>query len=222
MDLLPALLCIVCLIALLVAEVRRAPVLRAVSKVGASSAFLLYAWTAGALTIGPVGVAVGVALVLSAIGDIALLGEARGPFLTGLVAFLLGHVGYVVAFALLGVAPSGVALGLIVVGLAAWAVWRWLGPHVGSMRGPVLAYVAVISTMVAMALGSALAATPEDALARGGLLASAWLFYLSDLCVARQRFVARDVRNRLVGLPLYYVAQLGFAGFTGLLAHGAQ
>ena len=43
------------------------------------------------------------------------------------------------------------------------------------------------------------------------VLAAAVAFLASDLFVARDRFVERDWRNRAVGLPLYYVAQLVFA-----------
>jgi hypothetical protein len=34
------------------------------------------------------------------------------------------------------------------------------------------------------------------------------LFYLSDLAVARQRFVHASFVNRAFGLPLYYAAQI--------------
>jgi hypothetical protein len=40
------------------------------------------------------------------------------------------------------------------------------------------------------------------------IVAGAFAFYLSDLSVARQRFVVQSLVNRLWGLPLYYVAQL--------------
>jgi uncharacterized membrane protein YhhN len=40
------------------------------------------------------------------------------------------------------------------------------------------------------------------------LYAGAALFYLSDLAVARQRFVAPGFENKLIGLPLYYAGQL--------------
>jgi hypothetical protein len=46
------------------------------------------------------------------------------------------------------------------------------------------------------------------------LLGNAWItvgavmFYLSDLAVARDRFVAPGFTNRVWGLPLYYGAQL--------------
>ena len=43
---------------------------------------------------------------------------------------------------------------------------------------------------------------------RLGLYAGAALFYLSDLAVARQRFVAPGFENKLIGLPLYYAGQL--------------
>jgi len=41
-------------------------------------------------------------------------------------------------------------------------------------------------------------------------------FLASDLAVARDRFVAAGASNRIVGLPLYYLAQLGFAGWLVL------
>ncbi len=38
--------------------------------------------------------------------------------------------------------------------------------------------------------------------------AGALLFYLSDLMVARQRFVQASYLNRAFGLPTYYLGQL--------------
>ena len=40
-------------------------------------------------------------------------------------------------------------------------------------------------------------------------------FFLSDLTVARDRFVAREAVNRLVGLPLYYTGQFAIAWSVG-------
>jgi hypothetical protein len=42
------------------------------------------------------------------------------------------------------------------------------------------------------------------------------LFAISDLSVARDRFVARAFVNRLWGLPLYFAAQLILASTVGL------
>ena len=80
-------------------------------------------------------------------------------------------------------------------------VGRWVLHHVNAdMRLKVSAYMAVITVMVATAAGTEL-----------WLLTAATLFYASDLCVARQRFVQAGFVNRLIGLPLYYAAQWMFA-----------
>jgi hypothetical protein len=34
------------------------------------------------------------------------------------------------------------------------------------------------------------------------------LFYASDICVARQVFIQKSFFNGLIGLPIYYVAQM--------------
>jgi uncharacterized membrane protein YhhN len=70
------------------------------------------------------------------------------------------------------------------------------------MRMPVQAYFAVIATMTALACAVTVAgATPLVAL---GAIA----FTVSDISVARDRFVQRGFFNRVWGLPLYYFAQV--------------
>jgi len=76
------------------------------------------------------------------------------------------------------------------------------------MRLPVFAYVAVISTMLVAAAGAA------SALSRPDIFVGALLFYLSDLSVARDRFVDPSFWNGAWGLPCYFFAQL-------ILAFGA-
>jgi uncharacterized membrane protein YhhN len=78
------------------------------------------------------------------------------------------------------------------------------------MRLPVVAYVVVISLMLVMATGAA-AATGRGAIALG-----ATCFYLSDLHVARHRFVSASFWNKSWGLPLYYAAQLILASTVNL------
>jgi len=174
-----------------------------VAKTLASTGFLAFAWSLGAAGT-PYGRVVLVALVLSWVGDVALIPKgARTAFLVGLASFLLGHVAYVVAFALRPWAPLWAAGALLPVAAAALLAWRWLGPHVeGAMRGPVAAYVLVISGMVVAAL-AATGGTGDTRIAAGALA-----FYLSDLAVARERFVASTRWNPTWGLPLYYGAQL--------------
>jgi uncharacterized membrane protein YhhN len=176
-----------------------------VAKPLASVGFLVAAGSAGALDT-PYGRWILAGLVLSFFGDVLLIPAATASFLAGLVGFLLGHVAYAGAFAVRGLSPGWVGVAALAVVPAAALALRWLWPHVeAKMRGPVLAYVVVISTMVLLAAGTVGAA------GRNAVLVGAVAFYVSDLAVARQRFVARTFWNKAWGLPLYYGAQLVLA-----------
>jgi uncharacterized membrane protein YhhN len=168
--------------------------------------------------IGEFELAVLIGLVLGAIGDIALMSEHG--FLAGLGSFLLGHVAYVAAVGTqlpprmwLG-AAGPYALIPLVVGLAALA---YLWPKLGKLRVPVIFYVAVIIAMVISAI--ALYRGNPAAVIRGELFemqlhrrelfaTGAVLFFISDLAVARDKFIAPGFSNRVWGLPVYYGAQL--------------
>lgn len=190
---------------LLFAEARGLRAVMWASKPLASTGFLLAALGNGALQ-SPYGRGVLVGLALSFLGDVLLIPKAKSAFLAGLGAFLLGHVGYAAAFVLRGVSFTVALAGAALLAIPASVVARWLWPHVPApMRAPVLAYILVISVMVALALGTV--AKVGGAL----VLAGAVMFYLSDLSVARDRFVSREFSNRLWGLPLYYAAQLVLA-----------
>jgi hypothetical protein len=49
------------------------------------------------------------------------------------------------------------------------------------------------------------------------ILLGSLCFYLSDVFVARNKFIKDEYRNRLLGLPLYYIGQFLFAFSVGLL-----
>lgn len=200
-------------VVLLVAEAREWPRVAGIAKGVASSAFVTAAIT-GHATATPYGRALLAALALSWLGDLLLLSHEERPFLAGLGAFFGAHVAFTVAFLVWGVDARTAALALIPVGAFALAVARWLLPHVDAgMRVPVIAYMAALSAMVALAAGAARVG--------GGLLVvgAAVAFLLSDLSVARDRFVAPSILNQVWGLPLYYAAQLAFAS-TAALALG--
>jgi uncharacterized membrane protein YhhN len=202
----------VCALACLVlvgAEHRHARTLRMVAKPIASLAFIAVGHAAAhADTSFERHILLG--LVLGAAGDVALLGASNRAFMVGLVAFLLGHLAYVIGCIHLVDPPrtlhlAGVyAAAPVAVGLGALA---WLWPKLGSMRVPVIFYVATIIAMVI----AAIAAARSDALpARNGrlLAAGAVLFFASDLAVARDKFVEKSFWNRAWGLPAYYAGQL--------------
>lgn len=145
-----------------------------------------------------------IGLVLSFVGDVLLIPKGKKlTFLLGLGSFLCAHVAYAVAFVVHGVDTTGVLVASLALVLAGVPLARWLFAHVqGAMRPPVAGYVVAITAMVALAVG----ATADGA--RMTLAIGAALFYASDLCVARERFVTRSMWNGVVGLPLYYVAQV--------------
>ena len=89
--------------------------------------------------------------------------------------------------------------------IVAIAILRWLWPHLpDGMRPAVAAYVIAISLMVILASGTITGFGPQLAI-------GAVMFAVSDIFVARERFVTSSVANRLWGLPLYYAAQIVLA-----------
>jgi len=174
----------------------------------ASTAFLVFAWQMGAMTT-PYGRLIFTGLCLSWIGDILLIPESKTSFLAGLFSFLLAHILYSAAFWTLGQEGPWAILAACLAVVTAVIVGRWLLPHVArvspSMRLPVLAYMTTISIMVILSVGAAVKIRAPL------LFAGAFLFYLSDLSVARDKFVSPGPVNRLWGLPLYYVAQFVLA-----------
>lgn len=131
------------------------------------------------------------------------LGDFLGPqgFMYGLAAFFVGHCFFICAFAGLGVEVRKAAWAAVFYLSAGVVISVWLLPHVPLRDAvPVGAYMAVISVMAVTAFGARAR--------RGGWLLSsgAFLFYVSDIFVARWRFVAQDSLNPLLCYPLYYAA----------------
>lgn len=168
-----------------------------------SGLFLAVAWLQGPVSAYDGWIVAG--LLLSFVGDLALVPRERRWFLGGLVAFLLAHVAYTVAFlgeAALSSPPWGVLAVILTASLATYLHFR---PYLGTMHGPVVAYIVVISVMLAAAWS--LAATRPDVFG-WQVAAGATLFYLSDLAVARRRFTpGAGFATRAIGLPTYYAAQ---------------
>ena len=91
-------------------------------------------------------------LIFCMAGDIFLALPQKKMFLWGLVSFLLGHVGYIVAFFSVSQVNLWTGIGVIITLAAGVRVFIWLRPHLGSMKLPVLMYVIVISLMLCGAL----------------------------------------------------------------------
>lgn len=190
-------ICLLGLAWLLVAELRGTS--RNAAKLIASSGFLIVGFLGAGIH--PFEVLIVVGLAFGMLGDLFLLDDAL--FVSGLAVFLIGHICYAVAFALRAEHLINV-YALIPLALSALAT-RWLNPKLGNMRGPVYAYIAVLTFMVIAAQAVFL----DDGIRHTHrLLLGAWMFYASDLCVAREKFVSHGLANKLIGLPLYYGGQL--------------
>ncbi len=175
-----------------------------------SAGFLGIAWSQQASD-SRFGTFVFAALILCWIGDFLLIPHDKRAFKAGIGSFLLGHVLFAVSFLVFGIEPLHALIGAVGVAPLSWLVARWLMPKVPpELKIPVIAYAVVISGMVALAAGT-IATDPSHL-----LFPAAVAFFLSDLSVARDRFVQKSFLNRAWGLPLYYLAQIVLAWSAGI------
>jgi uncharacterized membrane protein YhhN len=155
-------------------------------------------------------------LILSLAGDVSLAVPGRKIFMTGMVLFMGAHVMYICGFSSLADLTNWRWEWALMIAAAGCGVYAWLYPHLGALKLPVAAYVAVISLML---LGAMVIAwdTTLPMPGRRAVLLGAMLFYLSDLFVARNRFMGIRFINRLIGLPLYYTGQFLLAYSIGMV-----
>jgi uncharacterized membrane protein YhhN len=82
------------------------------------------------------------------------------------------------------------------------------------MKVPVLVYVMAITVMISGAW-SVLGDFYLTGLGQIMVFVGAVCFYVSDVFVARDRFLKKKFINRLIGLPLYYSGQFLLAFSVG-------
>ena len=154
------------------------------------------------------------ALVLGLIGDVLLLPPGR--LAAGLVAFLLGHLAYLVAFLALPLAgwgaAAGVVAGLAMIGVVGGQIVRAARPS--GLEVAACVYLTVICVMAVAATATLMPA----------LIVGAWLFVASDAMLGWGEFVAAGATAgrsrggpglRLGVIVTYHVAQALLA--VGLL-----
>ncbi len=174
-----------------------------VTKPLASTGFLVVALGLGALD-SSYGMLVLLALAFCWMGDLLLIpaGHKR-TFVAGLGVFLLGHVVLIAAFITSGTSLPWLGGATLFMAAVALVTGRWLVPHAPSKLRPVVwLYICLIGLMVASAIGATMGGGPPVA------SAGAAVFAVSDIAVARHRFVSPSIMNKLWGLPLYYLGVL--------------
>jgi uncharacterized membrane protein YhhN len=157
-----------------------------------------------------------IGLIFCLAGDVCLALPGDKIFRAGLIAFLVGHIFYVAGFTYLVPVYHWLIPGAILFWIFSVLVFMWLRPHLKAMLIPVVVYMLVITMMIS----GAWAVFDKSASPFPGrifLFAGAFLFYVSDVFVARNQFVKREFLNRLIGLPLYYLGQFLLAFSIGLL-----
>jgi uncharacterized membrane protein YhhN len=157
-----------------------------------------------------------IGLLLCLAGDVCLALPGEKAFQAGLVAFLFGHVFYVIGFTYLIPASNWHLPGALPVWGFSLFIFLWLRPHLKAMLVPVVVYILVITVMTSGAW-AVFSGSSFSTGGRGSILLGALLFYVSDIFVARNQFIKGEFINRLIGLPLYYAGQFLLAFSIGLL-----
>ena len=182
-----------------------------ISKPLASLGFLIAAIGFGALD-SLYGYLILIALIFSFAGDVLLLPKSSRYFYFGIISFGTAHIIFAIAFILPGInIVAAITAAVILAGLLGYTGF-WIYPHLSeNMRTIVIIYLIVIGAMTAIAGGSSFNGGPVT------IFIGAVLFAISDLAVARNRFVSPGFSNKIWGLPLYYSAQLILASTVGVV-----
>ena len=154
----------------------------------------------------------GIGILFSLAGDIALIFIDRF-FMLGLIAFLLAHIAYLVGFNVpfpetLGVWAIGIS---IVISLSAVRLLRRLVEGVRTTQPKLVVPVIVYSVVITLMLLSAMLTLfrPEWKSTPAYLVSiGAFMFYLSDIILAWNRFVSPIKNGRMLNIGLYHLAQI--------------
>jgi len=202
-----------------IASDRKWQVLVYITKPATMLALLWWAW----MNVGLGGAMLWFTLgaIFCLVGDIFLM-IPRDMFIFGLLAFLLGHICYIIG--LNNQAPYFVFWGILVIIVIAIYMF-WLYPKLANslqakgkreLKIPVLIYSLVISLMVYSAtLTWARPGWPY--LAAFSVSLGALLFYLSDSFLAWDRFVNPLSHARLRVMATYHLGQIGI--ILGAMLH---
>jgi uncharacterized membrane protein YhhN len=156
----------------------------------------------------------GTGILLSLAGDVLLVSSTDRMFVLGLAAFLFAHIAYIIGFKEELLNPtvwSFILLFLLFVNSI-----RLIRRIVGAMRAmkqnslviPVIVYSLVISLMLFAAMSTIF----DPAWKTGASLfvsTGAFLFFLSDLILAWNKFVSPIKNGPVLNIVTYYLGQIG-------------
>lgn len=155
----------------------------------------------------------GLGILFSLAGDVLLMLSLERNFLAGLAAFLIAHIFYVIGFNL--PLPGVSAWSVILAILIGWGGARILRRIFAALlekgksrlRLPLILYGVVVSLMLLSALMKLddLSWNAGAAVLAG---VGAFLFYLSDIILAWNKFVAPMPNGRIYNIAVYHLGQI--------------
>jgi uncharacterized membrane protein YhhN len=155
----------------------------------------------------------GLGILLSLAGDVLLMISLDRFFLVGLVVFLMAHAAYIIGFNIPLPALSlwGIVFA-VMVSLGGARVIRRIVAALASkgqarMRTPIIVYSMVISIMLLSAMLK-LMDINWDAGAAALVSVGAFLFYISDIILAWNKFVAPIQHGRIYNIAAYHLGQI--------------
>ncbi len=156
----------------------------------------------------------GLGILLSLLGDVLLMISLDRFFLNGLVAFLLAHVFYIIGLniPIPAISAWSVILAILIGWGGARVILRILTSVAASgnvrMRLPIIVYSVVISVML---LSAMIKLNDLSWNAGASLLVAlgAFLFYISDVILAWNKFVAPIQHGRMYNIAAYHLGQIG-------------
>lgn len=167
----------------------------------------------------------GMGILFSMLGDVLLMISLDRLFLYGLVAFLLAHVFYIVGFNI--PIPELSAWSVILAILIGWGgakvIRRILVSVIekgqGRLRLPITIYGVVISIML---LSAMIKLNDLSWNAGAAILVSlgAFLFYISDVILAWNKFVAPIQGGRIYNIAAYHLGQIAL--ISGVVVQYSQ
>jgi len=164
----------------------------------------------------------GLGLVFSLVGDVVLISPSDRMFVLGLIAFLFAHIFYILGFKeeLLRLTAWSLVLVFFIYINGLRLVRRIVGAmraqKLNALINPVILYSLVISLMLFAALSTMFDPAWKT---NAAVFASvgAFLFYLSDLILAWNKFVTPVKNGRILNIIAYYLGQIGL--IAGVISH---
>ena len=159
----------------------------------------------------------GLGILLSLTGDVLLMISLDRFFLAGLMVFLLAHAAYLVGFniPIPEISAWGFVLAVIVGLGGTRAIRRILAAPVANMRIPIIIYGTVISLMLLSAMLK-LTDITWNATAAALVSVGAFLFYISDIILAWNKFVSPIQHGRIYNIGAYHLGQIAL--IAGVIA----